>query len=162
MIGVFLAVPRDQLAAALADPSSVSELLIPEGEEPPANYLDLDKAWHGIHFLLTGEVWGGEGPLAEATLGGAEIGDDMGYGPALYATPEQVEAIATSLANVSIEQLESGYSPAEFERAQIYPTGIWEAEGQGALDYLTHYLRQLVDFYKSAAVRGDAVLHAIV
>jgi hypothetical protein len=119
-------------------------------------------AWHGIHFLLTGEAWGGNGPLAEAVLGGMEIGEDMGYGPALYLTPEQVKLVPRSLATVSIEQLGTRYSPDAFESAQIYPTGTWAAEGQEALEYLLHYLRPLVDFYKSGGERGDAVMHAVV
>lgn len=49
------------------------------------NMLDIDKSWHAIHFVLSGEVWGfdEDDPLSQVVLGGAPVNDDdMGYGPA--------------------------------------------------------------------------------
>lgn len=44
---------------------------------------NLDKAWHGIHFLLTGSTWEGEKPLNFLISGGETIGEiEVGYGPA--------------------------------------------------------------------------------
>jgi len=44
--------------------------------------LDLDKAWGGLHFLLTGTAWEGEPPHS-FLLDGDTVGDiDVGYGPA--------------------------------------------------------------------------------
>src|SRR5438270_9992408 len=48
--------------------------------EKPQEF-DVDKAWHGIHFLLTDSDWEGEGPLAFILHGGREINEDLGYGP---------------------------------------------------------------------------------
>ena len=42
----------------------------------------LEKAWHGLHYLLTGDAWGGGPPLNFIVMGGDEIdGVDTGYGP---------------------------------------------------------------------------------
>ena len=159
MIGNFIALSPEKLSALISDPSGLAELFYPENEEDtPSNYLDIEKAWHGIHFLLTGEAWGGDGPLAQAVLGGIEIGEDMGYGPARYLTPEEVRAVARSLAAISTEQLKKRYSSDALEAAEIYPTGIWEAEGWGAFDYLVQNFEPLVHFYHEAAERGDAVI----
>ena len=39
----------------------------------------LDKAWHGIHYLLTGSAWEGELPLGFICQGGSAVGDiDLG------------------------------------------------------------------------------------
>src|SRR5687767_14577361 len=44
---------------------------------------DLDKAWHGIHYLLTGTAAEGGKPLDFLVSGGREVGNvDIGYGPA--------------------------------------------------------------------------------
>ena len=50
----------------------------------PTEEIDLDKSWHGIHFLLTGAAWEGERPLNFLILGGEEVGDiDVGHGTRL-------------------------------------------------------------------------------
>src|SRR5262245_58137806 len=87
MIGNYLRLPEAELQRVLEKPEAITKLLYPEnGSNPsPDLHLDTDKAWHITHFLLTGEAWGGAEPLANAVLGGTEIGDeDVGYGPARY------------------------------------------------------------------------------
>lgn len=156
MIGCFTSVGAEQLQNLIADPAQVAEYLHSEGGE--ANTLDLDKAWHGIHYLLTGEAWGGKAPLAWAVLGGKEIGEDVGYGPARYLMPVQVDAVAQSLAEVDEAQFRARYQPRTMDQAQIYPSGIWERDGADGLDYLAQYYKELVQFYSEAAARGDGVL----
>ena len=50
--------------------------------------LSLEKAWHGVHYLLTGAAEPGPELRSQAVLGGVELGDDpegfSGYGPARY------------------------------------------------------------------------------
>src|ERR1051326_9098314 len=50
--------------------------------------LSLDKAWHGVHYLLTGATEPGSDLRSQAVLGGIELGTDpegfSGYGPARY------------------------------------------------------------------------------
>jgi hypothetical protein len=155
MIGSFVAVTPAQLRGFLDDPDSVASFLCPDDDEP-VNSIDIDKSWHGIHFLLTGETEGGQPPLSQVVLGGTEIGDDVGYGPARYLTPEQVKQVASALAALSRSQLASRFSAAAFEAADVYPQ-IWD-EGQEALDYLLENYDVLVEFYRQASARGDAVL----
>jgi hypothetical protein len=40
---------------------------------PPAADSDLGKAWHGIHYLLSGSAWGGDWPASFLLLGGAVV-----------------------------------------------------------------------------------------
>ena len=159
MIGNLVAVSPSQLQRLIEEPSALPAFLYPDdGREHPSDHFDLEKAWHGIHFLLTGETWGGDLPLADAVLGGTEIGEDLGYGPARFVTSEEVKATAEAIAGISRQELEGRYSPGALEKAEIYPTGIWEREGPDALAYLLQYYEPLVSFYKEAAARGDAVI----
>src|SRR5262249_46865216 len=48
-----------------------------------------------LHYLFTGSADEGDGPLADAILGGVEVGDDRGYGPARFLDPDEVCAVAT-------------------------------------------------------------------
>ena len=158
MVAYFTAATAAQLESFAADPGLVETLLYPDDEDSePANTIDLDKAWHGIAFLL-GQMSNDENsPLSIAVLGGTEIGEDLGYGPARLLTPDQVRSIAEALGVVTADQLQSAFRPAAMAEAEIYPD-IWERDGQDALDYLLHYFPALVRFYQSAAERGDGAV----
>ena len=85
MVGCFAAVSSETLQRLRADPESIDEYLNPnDGEDEPPNYVEVDKAWHGIHYLLTGQSQGGPEPLALAVLGGEEFGPEVGYGSARF------------------------------------------------------------------------------
>jgi Domain of unknown function (DUF1877) len=55
MIGNFRALPDLELQALFANPSRVEQLLYESllGGASNGNELEVDKAWHGLHFLLT-------------------------------------------------------------------------------------------------------------
>ena len=72
-----------RLEPARAAGPDVEELLHQEHEQR----FDLDKAWHGIHFLLTGSAWETTPGAGESVLGGDPVGPDRGYGPARLLDP---------------------------------------------------------------------------
>jgi hypothetical protein len=43
--------------AETATPEAATPLVLSEGE---GDVVDLDKTWHGIHYLLTGTAWEGD------------------------------------------------------------------------------------------------------
>lgn len=126
-----------------------------DGEDEPPNCIDVDKAWHGIHYMLTGVADGGAEPLSLAVLGGEEIGDDIGYGPARFLVPEQVAAVASALTELGDEAFRERFAPQAMARAKIYPDIIWVRDGDDALDYVMENYQQMVTFYVDAAARGD-------
>lgn len=107
MIGNYRRLSEEDLDEILREPESILNALYPEDSEiPDGSQLDIDKAWHLIHYLLTGEPCEGSEPLCNAVLGGAEIGEeDVGYGPARYLSSTEVNAVATALASISPEEL---------------------------------------------------------
>jgi hypothetical protein len=122
--------------------------------------VDLDKAWHGVHFLLTGTAWDPSPPLGLAIQGGRPIGPELHYGPARFLDAGQVEVVATALAAVDLEQIRERFDPTQFESQEIYPTGIWSEED--ILDeYLLPNLRLLTDFYSAAAAKGATVVQIL-
>ncbi len=153
----------EELAGVLADPTAVDTLLYGDRDddeaEMPEPELDLDKSWHGIHYLLTGTAWQiGEGAGA-AILGGDEIGQDGGYGPARLLDPDTGRAIATALDALDVETLRTRFDPDAMTAADIYPD-IW-TNGTDEFDYLMSHFTELRRFYHAAAVNGQAVLLAI-
>ena len=159
MVGCFAAVSPKTLGELKDCPAEIESYLYPnDGEDEPPNYLDVDKAWHGIHFMLTGSADGGEEPLSLAVLGGEAVGEDMGYGPVRVLTPEQVQAVSAAFATLGEDVFRSRFVPEEMEAAGIYPDVIWVRDGQEALDYVLENYRQLVAFYSEAAGRGDGAI----
>ena len=57
----------EELAALHAEPESIEDLIAAEGSDAQVE-LCIDKAWHGIHFLLTGAESGGRVPLDPVVL----------------------------------------------------------------------------------------------
>jgi hypothetical protein len=147
MIGSFLAVTQAELDALYADPQSVPSVLYDERE---SDIVDVDKAWHGIHFLLTGERYEGAGPLAQAIMGGTPIGEeDVGYGPARGLSPSEVKEVAAALGKLTEADFRARFDAGALRSAEIYPQ-IWD-EGDDALDYLATNFNETKHFYETAA-----------
>ncbi|MFP5392400.1 MAG: YfbM family protein [Gammaproteobacteria bacterium] len=154
MIGNMLAVSQAELDALYQDPDTVPAYLYDTRSDES---VDLDKAWHAIHFVLTGEEYGGEGPLAQAVLGGVPIGDeDVGYGPARGLSAADVKAVAAALEQVTESDLRAKFDADALTEAEIYPQ-IWD-EGDVALDYVLDNFLEMRRFYQDAATRDMAVL----
>ena len=77
---------------------SAEEILFEEDVEK--DLMCVDKAWHAIHFVLTGRVWDipGDNVLGQMVLGGEPVSEeDFGYGPARLLSKETTAQIAEAL-----------------------------------------------------------------
>lgn len=185
MIGCFYAVNDKDLDAIVAEPKRVLGLLgIPAAPEPspsllgklfgskkpaapatppwqpsePAEAFDVDKAWQGIHFLLTGSDWEGEGPAAFILHGGREINEDLGYGPPHGFSAKEVKDIANKLREFDPELLFNQAEPAKFEEMEIYP-GIWTKEPkEESIGYVIDNFKNLREFMDRCAQKNRAVI----
>jgi hypothetical protein len=118
---------------------------------------DLDKAWHGIHYLLTQTDWGGAFPLNFLVEGGANVGDiEVGVGPARAFRAAEVQAIDQALRGIGEATLRARFDPAAMQALEIYPDAIWCNEE--ALDYCIEYFGVLKDFVARAAERRLGML----
>ena len=133
-------------------------LQLSEGEGLVA---DLDKAWHGLHFLLTGTAEAGYPPLDFLVDGGDAVGDvDVGYGPARALRPTLVIEIAAQLANLSDAALSARYDGAAMTAQEIYPD-IWERDSEED-DSRAYLLENLVVLRKAVAEAADRHLGLIL
>jgi hypothetical protein len=120
--------------------------------------VELDKAWHGLHFLLTGSSWGGQEPLCYLVKGGQEIGEDLGYGPARVLRPQQVKAFHAALSRISTSELESRFDHAAMRAARLYSIGESVDDAGEDQEYLLEYYEVLQDFVAQAAGRGQGIV----
>ena len=153
-----------ELQAVRTDPTVAGALLFDDryadsDSNRDPERVDLDKAWHGIHYLLTGTVWEIGDGLGAAILGGEPLEERGGYPPRLL-DPETVRTVAQALAAVDVDMLRARYDPAAMTAAAIYPD-IWD-EGDEAFDtYLAPHFLALRRFYQAAAADGQAALIVI-
>ena len=131
---------------------------VPAVPGTPGHSISLDKAWHGLHYLLCGAPEPVPGPLGQAVFGGSEIGEDQGYGPARYFSPAQVAEIAAALQAPGLEpDLRGRFDGPAMTRLGIYPGG-WEAD-EG--DWLIEAFHTLRDFYAAASKAERAIVTLI-
>ena len=132
---------------------------LPQLGTATANGVSLEKAWHGLHYLLIGDVWEGHGPLAFLLAGGEQLGDDEEL-PVRSFTPEETGQIHQALSGVSDDELWSRFDADEMQRHAVYP-GIWdEPEDDLKEEYLT-YFHELKQVVAGAAQGGQGLLVTI-
>lgn len=138
-----------------AAPSAASLPAILEGD-----HMDLDKAWHGLHFLFTGSDWEGDFPQGFIATCGEPVGDeDVGYGPARSFTPDEVEKIAKFLATQNEDVLRKRLDPKKMKELEIYPD-IWDRADdlEENWEYLAENFRTMKQFIAETAAKKMALL----
>jgi hypothetical protein len=161
MLGNLRLLSGEQAAQLLEEPSGIHALLYGSGmdEPPPVDPQDelcIDKAWHGLHFALTGSVWEGAAPLNFIAKGGTEVGDeDVGYGPARAFTVAEVRAIHQALEKLDEADAERRFQPATQCKVDLYP---WNAGHPADWADIVPVLRDVKRFIAEAAARERALL----
>jgi len=154
MTGRYLRVESRAIAGIHAAPSTLVDLLYPESADYEGRYLDIDKTWHIIHFLLNNHAWEGSGAVFGAALGGTELTDeDLVYGPARYLPPAEVRATAQALKPISFGELWSRLDEARIREAELY----WERTPESEA-YVRENYQALQAFFLKAASSNEAVI----
>ncbi len=84
----------------------------------------IGQVWHVLHYAITGSADEGEGALAKAVLGGEPVNDDdLGYGPLLYCSKDDVKEVASALNDITAETIE-----ARLDYNSLAAEGVYLAE----------------------------------
>jgi len=88
-------------------------------------------------------------------MGGVEVGEDLGYGPARYFEADEVRAISHALSGANLEaEMIARFDPARMTSLSIYPGG-WKA---GDDKWLMEEFRRLRKFYDDASAAKLAIV----
>ncbi len=118
--------------------------------------ISIEKAWHGVHYLLCGKVEPGSDLASQAVMGGTEVGEDLGYGPARYFDPATVAAIARELSRPNLEaEMDARFDPDQMASLGIYPGQFVSSEDK---QWLMDAFRTLRQFYVDASAANLAVV----
>lgn len=151
--------PKPGLLARLFGKKPQAATPPPREWTPPSadEEADLDKAWHGLHYLFTLSDWDGEEPWCYLVKGGTDVGTvDVGYGPARVLRSSEVKVFADVVARLTPEDLKARYNPEEMQKLEIYPT-IW-GKDPAAFDYLLGFFEILQAFLQKVAAKKMGLL----
>jgi len=122
-----------------------------EGPSDPWLRLELDKSWHGLHYLLTGEKYGFDTPLGAAIFGGERNEYEAHFLSSVEVA--RISHLLGALKDVDIKQRLETWRPSGHE---VYGVGDWSDPSVRA-----HYLRlfhELRQFYADASRRGASIV----
>ena len=147
-------------------PHTIEEI---EAEYAAGRVFELEKQWHALHFLLTGDTSLDlpstvPPPLGNVVFGGAATPFETGYGPVRCLDPQEVRAVADALRAIPVEELQRRFTEESFFNEQeIYgysrrPPGGWTSED---LEPLLELYPDFVEFFGQAAETGDLVLISV-
>lgn len=150
-------------AQAIADDSEQFEdFMFSEEADEGEGVVDFDKAWHAVHFLLTGSAGATDSPLSVIIGPGEPVGHDVGFGPPDLISPEQIRALRDALRTVSDDQLRERYNPKAMADAQVYLADAFiEEPTDESWEYVAQGLPAFRMFAENAASRGLAAFRMI-
>ncbi|HEV3092447.1 MAG TPA: DUF1877 family protein [Candidatus Cybelea sp.] len=135
--------------------------------QAPRPAMSLEKAWHGVHYVLCGESEPGVSLLSQPVLGGTPLGDDdegfSGYGPARYFNVAQTAQLAQALSEEGLDaKVTARFDPARMSDLGIYPGWKEEEDDDEDKDWVMDAFSDLRAFYADAASNGRAIVTCIV
>lgn len=158
MIGNVKSVDGSIIDGLLANPESVHDIVHPEDETEDQSILDLDKSWHAIHYVLTGEAWAGEFPNGFLVSCGQQIGDeDVGYGPARAFRPDEVKRISEYLIDIDDGLFLERFSIEKLKNADIYPS-FGDQTKEEEVPYFLQYFQELKQFIQKCSEANKGIL----
>jgi len=125
--------------------------------DPEDDGIWLGKAWHLLHYLITGTEDDEEFPLAYAIMVGHPI-EGVG-GEFCWLSPEEVKEVARALGTISKEDLKKRSTKGSISKVDPFrwPNGATKKEREELLADFANLKR----YYRDAARKGNAMLRLI-
>lgn len=165
MIGHFKQITPYQLESLENDPALVKKFISSnEGAyiwDDSEDHLNIDNQWDVINFILTSDVvltndaQKYEPFLSSVIFGGIDIGVDLGYGPARYLEPSEVEQVSSALSLFTEENFKSNFYSPKISKQDLY--GFSE-QSEEEFEYFLDGFKKICLFYKSCVAKGNAML----
>jgi hypothetical protein len=146
-----MAISAADAARLRSDPEAIAS-------SKPARTVSLEKAWHGLHYLLTGSAFEGPPTLGFILQGGQPLGDeDPEEATTRIFAPEEVAQIHAALSSISDDDLWSRFNPEEMTEQGVYPE-IWDEDEEDLRDEYLTYFQELKKFLAAAAKDRQSIL----
>lgn len=123
------------------------------GTGPCIDSLDMDKSWHGLHYLLSDSAEPIDG-AAGFLLNGEEV-PDIGDGEVFTHTAAEVAEFSKLLSATTAIDLLGRYDSERMRGLELYPQLAWD---QQDFDYLLEYYNALRPFIQRHAEFGHELM----
>ena len=156
--------PVDDDLAAAVHRLPAEKILTTLDDAVGKRVFEVDKAWHGLHWILSGTTSDPGGPLGPVVLGGQPFASELAWGePPRWMPPQEVAVLAGRLQRITRRDVVAGIDQEAMGEARLYPSVIWR---RGPLEVLAleqgQAFETVRDGYVSAASRGDGMVVALL
>ena len=124
-----------------------------------SDIIDIDKAWHALHFTLAGNAYGGDDDniLSRLVLSGNMLMEgDEEFSPMLISASD-VKAMVPALAALTREDFRERFDVEQMLENDIYPVTEDDDE-EDFFDYVWDAVEELREFFEEAAKEDQAVI----
>ncbi|MEO0817658.1 MAG: YfbM family protein [Pseudomonadota bacterium] len=147
---IYLVAASDDELTKMANDNDAD--LLSEQRYASGRVADADKAWHAIHYCLTGDGMGGSFPAAFLLFGGNPFEADYGYGPARGIDAQTARTIKGVFDELSDSLIDDRLTKAATLADPLYPGFEWNDED---IEYIKHGLNSFKTFISQQVERGE-------
>ncbi|QJU58647.1 YfbM family protein [Sphingomonas sp. AP4-R1] len=154
-----------QIEALKADPRTAEAFMFPEesDDDLSLSLIEFDKAWHALHFTLSGQAYGTVRPLGiiagedVETLGEPALGDISCW----VIEPDVMAAFADAIDKISDEEIAASVDPEAMIDADIYLADVFADEKDTSIDYLMQGVPMLRRFAAICGQNGEGAIRCL-
>ncbi|PFK43984.1 hypothetical protein COI93_09545 [Bacillus cereus] len=122
--------------------------------------LDIDKSWQLLHFILCGEIGGGEPPLGHVVPLNDSIIDNDSLGT-FYLTASEVEEAYSAIQDLNADDFKKMYNFHDLMDEQLYPL-VENDDSDEIFEYTYSYFLEIKNLYKQAVSNKQSVIFFIL
>lgn len=161
MIGCYIRISEENVLKLQQAEDNLQGLVF--GDMDENNTISIDKAWHAIHFTLTGCPFGGEDDniFSKLVMSGNVFMEIDGEPPAMLITANDVKKLSEAMDSLEEQQFREKFNISEMLENNIYPVMDDENEEE-FFDYVWANLIELKKFIEEAANERQAVIFYIM
>ncbi|KPI48663.1 hypothetical protein KW94_17365 [Clostridioides difficile] len=161
MIGCYIRISEENVLKLQQAEDNLQGLFFGDMDED--NTISIDKAWHAIHFTLTGCPFGGEDDniFSKLVMSGNVFMEIDGEPPAMLITADDVKKLSEAMDSLEEQKFREKFNISEMLENNIYPVMDDENEEE-FFDYVWANLIELKKFIEEAANERQAVIFYIM
>ena len=131
-------------------------------EAAPGELVDVDKAWHALHFMLTETSGPTDSPLNILSPSDDLYGaDEHGFGGFSLVSPSEMKAFSVALSELTDQAIAARYDPAAMVAEDIYLGDSFADEGDEGLTYIMQGIPDLRLFANRCAANGSGAFNIL-
>lgn len=161
MIGCYTKISEENVFKLQQAEENLQDFVFEDSNENST--INIDKAWHAIHFTLTGCPFGGDEDniFSKLVLSGNILMEIDGEFPVMLITANDVKKLSKAMNSLEEQEFRKRFNINEMLENNIYP--VMNDEGEDDFfEYVWANLIELKRFIQEASDDGQAVIFFIM